>query len=115
MAITSFTLGSLNRYTYSTSSTTGNDTVIKTKLTGSAYPMTIDQMNCLIYNHDPLPIGTDTAHVVCTVTTKNNGVVTIKAKDTGWTDESNQMTHFSKPVIPTSHNAPRIPTTPEIR
>lgn len=43
-----------------------------------------------------------------------SGVITIKAKDTGWTDESNQMTHFSKPVIPTSHNAPRIPTTPEI-
>ena len=101
MAITSFTLGSLNRYTYSTSSTTGNDTVIKTKLTGSAYPMTIDQMNCLIYNHDPLPIGTDTAHVVCTVTTKNNGVVTIKAKDTDewkWHSSSDSF-DFSSPRL----------------
>ena len=44
-----------------------------------------------------------------------SGIITIKAKDTGWTDESNQMTHFSKPVIPSSHNAPKIPTTPEIR
>ena len=44
-----------------------------------------------------------------------SGVITIKSKDTGWSDESNQMTHFSKPVIPTSHNAPKIPTTPNFR
>ena len=29
MAITAFTLGTLNRYTHSTSSDTGNDTIIK--------------------------------------------------------------------------------------
>ncbi len=44
-----------------------------------------------------------------------SGIITIKSKDTDWTDEGSQMTHFSSPVIPTSHNAPRIPTTPEIR
>ena len=43
-----------------------------------------------------------------------SGIITIKSHHTGWTDESNQMTHFSKPVIPTSHRAPNIPTTPEI-
>ena len=43
-----------------------------------------------------------------------SGIITIKSHQTGWTDESNQMTHFSKPVIPTSHRAPNIPTTPEI-
>lgn len=44
-----------------------------------------------------------------------SGIITIKTKNTDWTDEGSQMTHFSKPMIPTSHNAPRIPTTPEIR
>jgi Na+-transporting methylmalonyl-CoA/oxaloacetate decarboxylase gamma subunit len=43
-----------------------------------------------------------------------SGIITIKSKDTGWSDESSQMTHFSTPVIPTQHNAPHIPTTPEI-
>ena len=43
-----------------------------------------------------------------------SGIITIKSRQTGWADEGNQMTHFSKPVIPSSHNAPQIPTTPEI-
>ncbi len=43
-----------------------------------------------------------------------SGIITIKSRTTGWHDESNQMTHFSSPVIPSSHNAPHIPTTPEI-
>ena len=44
-----------------------------------------------------------------------SGIITIKARETGWADEASQMTHFSKPVIPTSHNAPKIPTTPKTR
>ena len=44
-----------------------------------------------------------------------SGIITIKARETGWSDEGSQMTQFSKPVIPTSHHAPKIPTTPEIR
>jgi len=43
-----------------------------------------------------------------------SGVITIKSHQTGWADEANGMTHFSRPVIPTMHNAPKIPTTPEI-
>ena len=44
-----------------------------------------------------------------------SGIITIRSQRTGWSDEGSQMTHFSTPVIPTSHNAPNIPTTPEIR
>ncbi len=44
-----------------------------------------------------------------------SGVITIKSKDTGWSDEGSQMTHFSSPVIPTQHNAPHIPTGPELK
>ena len=43
-----------------------------------------------------------------------SGIITIKSHQTGWSDEGSQMTHFSKPMIPTKHNAPKIPTTPEI-
>ena len=79
MAITSFTLGTLNRYTQTTSSTTGNDTVIKTTLTGSDYKMTIDQLGHKIYNQTPLPVGVDVKHVICTVSAKNSGWLTLKS------------------------------------
>lgn len=42
-----------------------------------------------------------------------SGVITIKPHDTGWDDEYSQMTHFHDPVIPTTHQAPKIPTTPK--
>ena len=43
-----------------------------------------------------------------------SGVITIKSKDTGWDDEYSQMTHWHDPFLPTDHNAPTIPTTPEL-
>lgn len=77
-AITQFTLGTLNRYTMSVSSSTGNDTIIKTSVTGSSYPFTINQLSRTIYNQKPLPVGTDVKHVICsTVSTRNNGLVAI--------------------------------------
>lgn len=80
MAITAIKLGTLNRYTESTSSSTGNDTIIKTTMTGSNYNMTIDQLGSRIYNHDLLPSGTDLQHVIITsISTKNNGIVAIKS------------------------------------
>lgn len=79
MAITAITLGTLNRYTHSTSSS-GNDTIIKTTLTGSAYNMVIDQNTYRIYNQDLFPSGTDLAHVtISSVSTLNNAVVTLKS------------------------------------
>ena len=79
-AITAVTLGTLNRYTQSTSSRSGNDTIIKTTLTGSTYRLTIDQLNHVIFNRDSLPVGTDMSHVVISsITAKNNGVVLLKS------------------------------------
>ena len=43
-----------------------------------------------------------------------SGIITIKSKDTGWDDEYSQMTHWHDPILPIDHNAPRIPTTPEL-
>ena len=44
-----------------------------------------------------------------------SGVITIKPRETGWDDEYTQMTHFHDPVLPTTHQAPRIPTGPELK
>ncbi len=41
-------------------------------------------------------------------------VITIKPKETGWDDEYSQMTHLHEAFIPTKHNAPTIPTAPEL-
>ncbi len=43
-----------------------------------------------------------------------SGVITIKSQRTGWSDEYSQMTHFHDPMQPQSHQAPRIPTAPEL-
>lgn len=79
MAITQFTLGTLNRYTHTVSSKTGNDTVIKSTLSGSVYKMSIDQLRHRIVNTTELPVGTDIEHVICTVTAKNGGVVALQS------------------------------------
>lgn len=44
-----------------------------------------------------------------------SGIITIKPKETGWDDEYSQMTHVHDPFLPFDHNAPNIPTTPELR
>ena len=44
-----------------------------------------------------------------------SGVITIKPKDTGWDDEYSQMTHLHEAFIPAKHNAPNIPTGPELK
>ena len=76
-AINGFTLGTLNRYVHTISST-GEDSVYKVTVTGSDYTFHIDQVNHRIYNTDSLPVGTDVAHVVCSITSANNGTITIK-------------------------------------
>ena len=43
-----------------------------------------------------------------------SGVITIRPKDTDWDDEYSQMTHLHEAFIPLKHNAPTIPTTPEL-
>lgn len=99
-AITAVTLGTLNRYTYTTSSKTGNDTIIKTTLTGSSYRLTIDQLGCKIFNRDSLPQGTDLEHVVIsTLTTKNSGVAFIKSliSDTLFYITTTDSLDFSSP------------------
>ncbi len=76
--ISAFTLGTLNRYLHTTT-TSGTDTVYKTTYTGSAYKMTIDHFGGRIFNTDSLPYGTDTKHVIATITSTNNGYILLKS------------------------------------
>ena len=111
-AITSFSLGTLNRYVHTTSST-GNDSIYKTTVKGSNYKFMIDHEKREIYNPDSLPLGTDAQHVICAVTAKNSGVVTIKSMTSDslrYYSESDSV-DFSKPrefvVYSNSGNARR--------
>ena len=75
-AITSFSLGTVNLYLH-TKSKSGEDSVYKTTFAGSAYKFYIDQKTFEIYNPDSLPYGSDAAHLLCTITSKNSGVVVL--------------------------------------
>ena len=44
-----------------------------------------------------------------------SGIITIKSHQSGWADEYSQMTHFHEPMMPTSHQAPKIPTVPDMK
>jgi hypothetical protein len=93
-AVTSFTLGSLNRYKYVKRNTTGlQDSLAKTTIDGAKYPMSIDQLKHEIYNLDSLPYGTDTTAVACTIATKNSGGVALVAPDStvNWYNSSEQV------------------------
>ena len=78
-AIASFSLGTLNQYITVKAKDGVTDSTYKTTYAGSAYRFYIDQQACRIYNVDSLPKGTDVAHVVCNVSSKNGGTVVIKS------------------------------------
>lgn len=77
-AITAFSLGTLNKYYYTKTKYTDEDSLVKTTITGSKYKFYIDQTACKIYNNDSLPQGTDAAHVICTISSMNSGTVILK-------------------------------------
>ena len=79
-AITSFSLGTLKR-TMVTEASDGTDSSYVADVDCSSYDFYIDQLQKEIYNPDSLPAGTDAAHVICNVTSKNSGVVLIAYKN----------------------------------
>lgn len=62
-AVTQVTLGTQKRVMHTTT-VSGADSTYTVSVSGSYYPMYIDQINGLIYNGDSLPYGTDQAHIV---------------------------------------------------
>lgn len=98
-AISSFTLGTLNRYVTGKANDGVTDSTYKTTVTGSQYDFYIDHLNRKIYNLDSLPYGTDVSKVLATISTKNSGRVFIKSmvSDTLWVYSSSDSIDFSKP------------------
>ena len=87
-AITSFTLGTMNRYVNG----------VKSTYSGSAYLFHIDEASHTIYNTDSLPIGTDVEHVICSMTTYNNSMPFVISEDgTYMTYYSTDSIDFTKP------------------
>lgn len=86
-AVTSFSLGNLNKYVTMKSST-GEDSLVKSTIDCSGYGFRIDNMSrpCTIYNPDSLPLGIDPSKVLCTLTTKNSGVAVWKYLDANGKD-----------------------------
>lgn len=99
MAITAFTLGTLNQYLHTTSST-GADSTYKKTLTGTSYQFHIDQIKREISNPDSLPVGTDVKHVICNISSYNGGVVvfeSITKPDSLYYHSSSDSIDFSQP------------------
>lgn len=81
-AITAVSLGTLHRTIYTKSATTGIDTTYAVNVSGSLYPMYIDQINNRIYNADSLPLNTRVDKVVFS-TLSGSGTITIQSLTTG--------------------------------
>ncbi len=89
-AITAFSLGTLNQtYLYNNGDTikqTTDGADSTTTADCSSYAMTIDHKKGEIYNTDSLPAGVDISKVVCSVSSKNSGVITVKREDSDTLD-----------------------------
>ncbi len=108
-AIKAFTLGTVNCYT--TVSTADTTYTKKTAYVGSVYRFTIDQIATAehvdgldvkarhIYNKDSLPVGSDITHILCTVTTVNNGAATVYEPESEAFFYANDSIDFSRPRL----------------
>lgn len=98
-AITAFSLGNLTKCT-TTIDDEGDITVTTTIYKGNSYKFTIDQVNREIYNNDSLPVGTDYEHILCSITTANNGIALfkdLKEEDTYYYYTASDSIDFSSP------------------
>ena len=99
-AIIGFSLGNLNRQ-MTTKAKNGSDSTYIATISGNDYKFYIDQLNYQIYNPDSLPYGTNVKRVLCTITSKNSGMLTIKSltSDTLNIYNSKDSIDFSQPRI----------------
>lgn len=79
VAITAFSLSSLNVTHYTTSSTGEDSAYVETVTSFSDYKFIINQTTGEVYNADSLPYRSDPSKILCSVSTKNNGVAIIRS------------------------------------
>ena len=89
-AITSFSLGTMGQYTKTAA---GKDTLLADKVTGSTYKFYIDQTTREIYNVDSLPVGTRTAAVLATISSKNSSPILLMNAD--YPEKLDSATYYS--------------------
>lgn len=77
-AITAFSVGTL-KWSVDSVTKAGKDTVYQKKLEGKKYAFYIDQLKREVYNPDSLPYGVDGKKVLCTITSRNAGIVLLKS------------------------------------
>ena len=83
-AISSFSVGTLNKYVTTKTADGTKDSTYKTTEDCSSYKFYINQTYgpdsvCEIYNNDSLPYGVDASKVLCSIGTKNSGIVLIQS------------------------------------
>ena len=98
MAITSFAISAINKYTTKTTSA-GKDTTTMAKLTTGLPVFTIDQYKQQIYNTEPLIEGCDLKHVLANITSKYSGTILLKSmiSDSLFYYSSTDSIDFSQP------------------
>lgn len=111
-AITSFSLGTLNREMHTTTSDGKSDSTYTGTLDASTYKFYIDQAAGLIYNADSLPVRTDASKTVCNIETKNGGLVVVQDinKDTLRYFSSSDSLDFT-PLTPDTGRVFRVYST----
>lgn len=103
--ISAATLGTLKR-TIHTKTSAGADSTYTVSVTGSLYPLYIDQVNYRVYNQDSLPVGTQTDKTVFTTLNYSSGI-TIRSLSSG-SDSSfvyTDSTDFSVPRVLTVYSS----------
>lgn len=99
IAITEFQVTSAKIYKHTTSSTGVDSVYVVTDETVADYPFYIDQLRGTIYNVDSLPQGTDARTLLCSYSTKNNGMVYIEnaSRDSMKSFQTTDSTDFTLP------------------
>ena len=98
MAITSFAITAINKYTTTTTSS-GKDTTTMATLTTGLPVFTIDHYKQQIYNRIPLSAGCDLKKVLASITSKNSGTIVLKSliSDSLFYYSSTDSIDFSQP------------------
>ena len=98
--ISNVTLGSFKR-ALTTTASDGSDSTYYTSISGSYFPMSIDQRKLVIENRDSLPYGADVSAILLTISF-DGSIVSYRPADTdsaSWTAyTSSDSIDLSKPV-----------------
>ena len=95
-AITSATLGMLQRTIYATTAD-GKDTSYAVSVAGSAYPMCVDQLKQEIYNPDSLPVHTDIKKILFSSISSDGTLTWRKSSGNDTLFSANDTIDFSEP------------------